>query len=233
MNITGYPLLRCTANQAIDSLHINQGEIFFLVASKSNPDTSHIVRWNYGRCSWQCNCPATVDNCRHVKMVSAWSKDHKYSDTHPNGCPAVVKTPPCKVEHKITEVEKHSDYIIDSKHSVWYCFPQEKWHCSCSSNCTEHIEIVKNKMHREAQASLAKSTIETVLVDNNPPCTVVEPVRKAPKRKRKDLLDKITEERDHKFQILGEIREIQERASSERMMKAALTKENEPFRILK
>lgn len=216
ITIAGYPIVRLTAKQSleIDGFHVNQGEIFFLAASKSNPDTSHVVRWLYEQCKWQCSCPATIDNCRHVKMVSAWSKDHPYSATHPNGCPVVVKTPPCKAaNHKITEVEHHSSYIIDSKYSVWYCLPQDNWYCSCATGQCEHIEIIKNKMHKEAQVPLANPTvIETVLVDNDPPCKVEEPtIRvKAPKRKRPSTAKK----------------------QEDAMLNATLTR-NEPFRLLK
>jgi hypothetical protein len=55
------------------------------------------------------------------------------------------------------------------------------------------------------------------------------PVRS--KRKRFDLLDEITQRADHKHAILGEIAEIKERASSEAMIKAPLTR-NKAFSIL-
>lgn len=218
MNITGYPLMRLTANQAlkIEDNHINQGEIFFLVASLSHPGTSHIVRWNYERCRWDCSCPATVINCRHVRQVSAYSAAHPYSATHPNGCPVVVKNEPT-----ITEVEAHSMYIVDHKHTVWYAFPQEKWHCSCSNDCKKHVSLIQNKMQKQVETTI------------NPPCKGEEAkpayriVSTGAKRKRRDLLEEIEQRANHKSAILGEINEIKERD----MMKAPLTR-NKAFSIL-
>jgi len=227
MNITGYPLIRLTAKQTIDvdGQRINQGEIFFLVASSSVPGTSHLIRWNYERCAWQCTCPATVNNCRHIKQVSAWSKDHKYSATHPNGCPVVVKdAPPIVAEPKITEIEHHRWYIVDHKHQVFYSFNNEKWHCSCSASCEKHISLIQNKMQKEVEAI------------THPPCKVeeVKPVYRivstGAKRKRRDLLDEITQRAEHKHAILGEIAEIKERSKKD-MMNAPLTR-NKAFSIL-
>ena len=215
MNITGYPLIRLTAKQAIDidGQRINQGEIFFLVASISHVGTSHIVRWNYERCAWQCTCPATVNNCRHIKQVSAWSKDHKYSATHPNGCPVVVKdAPPIVAEPKITEIEHHRWYIVDHKHQVFYSFNNEKWHCSCSTSCVQHISLVQNRMQKEVEEVKPAYRI----------------VSMGTKHKRRDLLDEITQRAEHKSDILGEINEIKERD----MMNAPLT-QNRAFSVLR
>lgn len=52
------------------------------------------------------------------------------------------------------------------------------------------------------------------------------------KRKRFDLVEYLEEKREHHFQLLGEIREIQERASEERMMKATLTS-NQGFQLMR
>jgi len=72
----------------------------------------------------------------------------------------------------------------------------------------------------------------------SPPCKVeeVKPVYRivstGAKRERRDLLDEVTQRAEHKSDILGEIAEIKERASTEdRMMKAPLTR-NKAFSIL-
>lgn len=206
ITLTGYPLIRLTAKQSltIDGQRINQGEIFFLVASKSAPTASHLVRWNYDRCCWQCSCGAGCKSHTHIKQVSAYSAAHPYTATHAT-VPVIVKSAPV-----ITEVEAHSMYIIDHKQTVWYAFPQEKWHCSCSIEHCKHIEMIQTRMQKE---------VETILVDKQPPRKVVEDkpayriVSTGTKRKRRDLLEEIEQKAEHKSTILGEINEIKERAS--------------------
>jgi hypothetical protein len=79
--------------------------------------------------------------------------------------------------------------------------------------------------------------VEAVKKLINPPCKVeeVKPVYRivstGTKRKRRDLLEEITQRAEHKSDILGEINEIKERSKKD-MMNAPLT-QNRAFSVLR
>jgi hypothetical protein len=91
---TRYPLIRITAKKALDvcGTHIYKGEIFFLVRSRKGSQEYLPVRWNYERCSWQCSCEMGCRMHKHIALCSMFSHVHPYSETHPAGCPIVVKS---------------------------------------------------------------------------------------------------------------------------------------------
>jgi len=102
---TDAPIIRMTARKAIEvcGLHLNEGEIFFLVRSVSQENRYHCVRWNYDRICWQCSCGAGCKSHSHVKVVSAYSKQNPYSVTHALGCPKVVKAAIAEAERIVSK----------------------------------------------------------------------------------------------------------------------------------
>lgn len=113
---TDAPIIRMTARKAIEvcGLHINEGEIFFMVRSASQENRYHCVRWNYERVCWQCSCGAGCKKHSHVKAVSAYSQKNPYSATHPQGCPKVVKVAQ-KFDIPVSEVEKIAAIAVEHK----------------------------------------------------------------------------------------------------------------------
>jgi hypothetical protein len=175
---TCYPIIRLTARKSLDvcGMHICKGEIFFLVRSRKGSQEYMPVRWNYERKCWQCSCEMGCKMHKHVALCSKFSQVHPYSQSHPNGCPPVVKeeqpVPPSTqvveaapilpevvdAAPKITEVEAGAWYIVGGQ-QVW--FGDGQWHCSCGEFCSGHISDVKAFLQKaESDRELRELALE-------------------------------------------------------------------------
>jgi hypothetical protein len=71
IEFTNAPLIRCQATKDMPEVGILEGSIFYLVRSSKDNGEYYISTWSYERMMWTCSCPATINNCRHNRLVSA------------------------------------------------------------------------------------------------------------------------------------------------------------------
>lgn len=68
---TSAPLIRMSTNVDMPEYGLKADQTFYLVRSSKNDNSYYIAVWNYDETRWTCRCPATVAQCRHVRLINA------------------------------------------------------------------------------------------------------------------------------------------------------------------